>query len=400
MVISTAFRAMTLLKQPEIRHKIEEGKAPFTTVIIDEAGLLPRVTAAALSLLASRRVMLVGDPKQLAPISKMSRVLPTSQAVWLARSGLDHLEHTETLRPSVYLLTKQHRMHPDIRKVVSDYQYEGRLEDADDVLTRYPQRDLFGGGLPRALWYVLDEEAVDQPAIRAERGPANRSWVRQITRSVLEKILASKEFPTQRGLFISPFVVQAANIRHYFAENNLDDWTASTVHSQQGAEEPTVIFDTVNASSIAWPFGEWKRLVNVGISRSQEQLFVLATRAEMQQPFLCHLAQLLTPVKAVRNGSSVQFVKVPAVREYKAPEEVLRNPELLGNQVKSCKELRPILSADQQRLSCSRMDGSVWSTRSSRQREDYGPSQAGWTRSSEKRRMWRTRYGWFMPTML
>lgn len=357
VVISTAFRAITLLRQFVIKAQVEAGRAPFTTVIMDEAGLLPRVATAALSLLASRRVMLVGDPMQLAPISKMSRLLPTSQAVWLARSGLNHLTSTKKLNPSVYLLTKQHRMHPDIRRVVSEYQYDGTLEDAEEIIDRYPQRDLFGAGLSCALWYVLDEEEADSPAIRAERGPANRSWVRQITRSVLEKILLSSEFPSQEGLFVSPFAAQAANIREFLVETNLADWTASTVHSQQGAEARTVIFDTVNASSTAWPAAEWKRLVNVGISRSQEQLFVLASREEMQQPFLRPLADLLTPVKAVRNGSNVQFVKVPALREYQPPDETLRNPELLGHQVNSRKTMRPILSSDQQRLSRLRMDG-------------------------------------------
>jgi curved DNA-binding protein CbpA len=357
VVISTAFRAITLLRQSSIKNEIEAGRTPFTTIIIDEASLLPRVTTAALSLLASRRVLLVGDPMQLAPISKMSRVLPTAQAVWLARSGLNHLDSTKNLAPSVHLLTKQYRMHPDIRKVVSEYQYDRLLEDAVEVQDKYPPRDLFGEGLHRALWYVLDEEETDSPAIRAERGPANRSWMRQITRSVLEKILLSSEFPSQEGLFISPFAAQAANIRAFFAETNLEEWTASTVHSQQGAEARTVIFDTVNASSTAWPAAEWKRLVNVGISRSQEQLVVLASREEMQQPFLRPLATLLTPVKAVRNGSNVQFVRVPALRQYQAPDETLRNPELLGHQVKSRKTMRPILSSDQQRLSRLRMDG-------------------------------------------
>ena len=77
VVVSTAFRASTMLWYPEYREMIEQGQAPFTTIIIDEAGLMSRAATAVLSLLASRRVILAGDPKQLAPISRMSRVLPT-----------------------------------------------------------------------------------------------------------------------------------------------------------------------------------------------------------------------------------------------------------------------------------------------------------------------------------
>ena len=61
-----------MLWYPEYREMIERGQAPFTTVIIDEAGLISRAATAVLSLLASRRVILAGDPKQLAPISRMS----------------------------------------------------------------------------------------------------------------------------------------------------------------------------------------------------------------------------------------------------------------------------------------------------------------------------------------
>jgi superfamily I DNA and/or RNA helicase len=51
------------------------------------------------------------------------------------------------------------------------------------------------------------------------------------------------------GIFVSPFTAQARNIAHYFADQNLDHWSAATVHSQQGTEADIVIFDSVNAGS-------------------------------------------------------------------------------------------------------------------------------------------------------
>ncbi len=38
VVITTAFKATTLLKRPEIKADIEAGFTPFTTILIDEAG--------------------------------------------------------------------------------------------------------------------------------------------------------------------------------------------------------------------------------------------------------------------------------------------------------------------------------------------------------------------------
>ena len=132
VVAATSFKAVTLLNDDSIRSSIEEGSARFTTIFIDEAGLISRAAAAALSLLASRRVVLVGDSKELAPISRISRILPTTQATWLASSGLSHLRSLEQAHDAVHLLREQHRMHPHVCSVVSAYQYENKLLSAAD----------------------------------------------------------------------------------------------------------------------------------------------------------------------------------------------------------------------------------------------------------------------------
>lgn len=62
-IICTAFKATRMVVDGDITDMIAEGFAPFTTVIIDEAGLLSRMNTALLSLLASKRVILVGDSK-------------------------------------------------------------------------------------------------------------------------------------------------------------------------------------------------------------------------------------------------------------------------------------------------------------------------------------------------
>ena len=61
--MSTSFKAIQLLNATDVQELVCECKAPFTTVIVDEAGLISRAAVAALSFLASRRVLLVGDPE-------------------------------------------------------------------------------------------------------------------------------------------------------------------------------------------------------------------------------------------------------------------------------------------------------------------------------------------------
>ena len=195
---------------------------------------MSRAATAVLSLLASRRVILAGDPKQLAPISRMSRVLPTSQARWLASSGLSHLHDVHQYSDGLHLLRTQYRMHPEVSEVVSDYQYGGELQTADEVKKRAFDVPRLLLRPARAIWYVIDEDKGEFPLIRAERGPCNRSWVRRKSRDVLDKLFSDEGISGSTGLFISPFVAQAKSIATHFAEGGYTSWTASTVHSQQG----------------------------------------------------------------------------------------------------------------------------------------------------------------------
>ncbi|OWK45500.1 DNA helicase II related protein [Fimbriiglobus ruber] len=357
VVVATAFKAMTLLNDPEMRDVIAAGSAPFTTVVIDEAGLISRAAVAALSLYASKRVVLAGDSKQLAPISRISRILPTSQATWLASSGLSHLRSLRQTHEAVCLLREQHRMHPHVSTVVSQYQYDGLLEDGATVLKRAYQCAELLAGQPRSLWYVLDDDGDDDPSIRAERGPGNRSWVREKSRLVLKKLFSDQSLRKARGLYITPFVAQSQDIRAFLAEEGIESWSAATVHSQQGTEADIVIFDTVNAGSTAWPLEEWKRLVNVGLSRAREFVILLATRAEMREPYLRSLILDLAPQVLKWSGSRYAWTKVKPDVEYKVPDEIAGNSDLLGNQISTRKLLRPVMSAEQQRLCGYNMDG-------------------------------------------
>ena len=152
VVVSTAFKVMTFLSDPTIRAILSHDETPFTTVIIDEAGLFSRAVTAALSILASRRILLVGDSKQLAAtISRISRILPTNQASWLASSGLTHLQNLDETNPAVHLLRKQYRMHPQVCKVVSAFQYECKLETAAAVYERKFALPAFLEGQPHTL---------------------------------------------------------------------------------------------------------------------------------------------------------------------------------------------------------------------------------------------------------
>lgn len=370
VVVATAFKAMAFLNDELITKVVEKGESPFTTVVIDEAGLISRAAIAALSLLASRRVVLVGDSKQLAPISRISRILPTRQETWLASSGLSHLDDIEATPAAVHVLSEQRRMHPDVCRVVSEFQYGGTLTTAAETASRESHLPSLIAEHSRAIWYVLDAEDVDLAEIRADRGPGNRSWIRSITSSVLKKLFSDVDVKTSNGLFISPYKAQAQAISQLLASRGMTTWESSTVHSQQGSEANIVIFDTVNAGSGSWPFDEWKRLINVALSRAREAIIVLASRDEMDEPYLRPLRRRLTPSVLIVQGDAVQWetldgdqpsteskVRETATRYVPRSKSGQKTAGTLGDQMADRKKMRPVLSQEQQRLSNLELDG-------------------------------------------
>ena len=370
-VITTAASAVRRLTGDGVVRMLEAGDAPFTTVFIDEAGLISRATVAALSLLAARRVVLVGDPKQLAPIAKGGRLLPTRRARWLASSGMSHLNDPSDAPAAVKVLSEQRRMHPAVCRVVSDYQYGG-------VLTTAPARAAEAGpaigslaGIGRAAWYVLDDEPVPLADVRARRGPGNRSWIRPLAQVVMEKLLTDPSLTTAtlRGLFVSPYRAQADAVTTWLRQTGHDNWSASTVHRQQGSEADVVVFDTVHAGSTGWPADEWQRLVNVALSRAREAVVVLASRDEMQEPYLRLLRETLTPAVLVRDADAWRWRRAGAasdpqrVAETHAdyaglePSPTSNGPDGLGRQIAERRKLSPVLSHEQQRLVDLKLDG-------------------------------------------
>lgn len=389
VVVGTVFKAMSYLDDETIRKMVENGEAPFTTIFIDEAGLISRTAIAALSLLAAHRVVLVGDSKQLAPISRISRILPTREQKWLASSGLSHLDEIAETHRAVHVLSEQRRMHPDVCQVVSQYQYDGFLTTATDRVETTSNLAKSIADYARAIWYVLDEEDVGLESIRAGRGPGNKSWVRDITPAILEKLFSDEEVRSSTGMFISPYKAQAQVVGSLLAKWGVESWEASTVHSQQGSEADIVVFDTVNAGSYNWPFDEWKRLVNVALSRAREAVIVLASRNEMEEPYLRPLiSHLRAAVLGGQSGNwqwqdilatslrntdtrntdttsggttsgdttSGDITRLQKMSHDSHPQD-RKSQGKIGDQFRERKEMKPVLSQEQQRLANLELDG-------------------------------------------
>jgi superfamily I DNA/RNA helicase len=259
--------------------RIREGAAQFTTVLIDEAGMVPRVSAALCALYAGRRVWLFGDPQQLSPISRAQRTRDPQVMNWLATSAMGHLSPAG-VEPNVLRLRAQHRMHPEIREVVAALAYGGDLTDAQP-----PAPWVFAPRMAgRAFWYRLDAHGHAGSA-RAE--PRGRT--RQMTTAAIDALVEAFPFlkpgSSHSVLILTPYRAHRELLQAALRERGLQ-WRCSTIHAAQGQEADVVLFDTVHAASTAWSPEEWLRLVTVGLSRAKQAVFLLASEAEMNRSWL------------------------------------------------------------------------------------------------------------------
>lgn len=350
-VVGTLHSALSALVSENHRPLADQGQAPFTSVFLDEAGLVPRATAAAAALLAARRMVLVGDPRQLSPICVASRSLEPKVKRWLAVSALENIAPGQ---PGVLALQTQYRMHPQIRAAVSALQYEGRLDDAEQVKARaWPAAQRLKE-LPRAIWLKADAlPHASELSMAAERGP-ERSWMRQLTVLAFGELL--KRYPElrgQKGLFVTPYRAQADAAQALLVELGAELWEASTVHAQQGAEAEVVVLDLVRPGG--WAVPEWKRLVNVGISRAKQMVLVLASEGEMGQGWLEPLREELAVFTLDEQGSLLPLATQEGL--FAAPPARARpwqrdglDPAGLGSQIDAQRATRQALTRSQAAL--------------------------------------------------
>lgn len=246
----------------------------FDWVLVDEASmnLLPVVATA---LHVGKRVVLVGDHRQLPPI--------IAAPEYAARPGfsMGTFEHVARARPDLsVMLRRQHRSLPGIMDWSNEALYAGRLETVRE-------------GAPPAV--RVGRALLEGPAAWVDTGalPGNRHVARALGREatpsfanphhaalalrVAEALVGDGHRPEDIG-FISPFRLQAA-LFHQLAAVHLDGAgiESSTVDAFQGREKRIVLYD-VTTTTPQRSHESIQRL-NVSLTRARDLLVVLGPRA-------------------------------------------------------------------------------------------------------------------------
>ena len=280
------------------------ASAPFDYVLFDEASQLGAAQAMVLAPLG-KAVAFAGDPYQLAPIQLCDT--PRSR-LWLGTSMFERMSPDKT---NCIVLDEQSRMSEDICRVVSEVFYKGDLRVATDVEknpTWRRERQLRPAG-------NLGDHAVVRVPVKTDgeynfylKGPCRIESAKCVA-SAVETLLNSGTQPDDI-LVLTPFHAQRSTIRSQFNQKGIGKIQVATVHSVQGTERHTVIFDPVqgNAEFFRENMGG-KRLVNVAVSRAKARLILVLSPGDRGNPTIDKIARMAT--------STAVLDSAPTIHEWK-----------------------------------------------------------------------------------
>lgn len=253
----------------------------FENVIIDEAsmGLLPALYFVASQ--SSKRCIISGDFRQIPAIiqSKNKAILDIIGKDIFKYSGLEDAFETNREGKNAGILTKQYRMEPKICDLVSEIGYSGRLSTA-------AERQALALNSPKSFEdsvIIIDTSTVM---------PFCNKDVKNSTSNITHALIARniiKNFSQVEGSgsigFCAPFKAQVKLIKKMLeAEVTQKDISVGTVHTFQGDEKETIIFDSVCSigedRNIPIMLGQEtvqnSEVLTVAVSRAQRRLIFLA----------------------------------------------------------------------------------------------------------------------------
>ncbi|KAG0231048.1 DEAD-box type RNA helicase [Actinomortierella wolfii] len=244
----------------------------FETVIIDEAAQAVEISSLIPLKYNCKRCIMVGDPNQLPPtvISQLATKYDYNQSLFV------RIQNNSP--SSVYLLSIQYRMHPDISLFPSREFYKSLLKDGpsmaqktqaewhrDSLLCPYRFFDVHDGREKVGLSHSQHNPREAEVAVELIRYLCNTN--------------GSINFFRRIGV-ISPYKQQVRSLKEifsrFFGREILEAIDFNTVDGFQGQEKDLIIFSCVRASSAgSVGFLADIRRMNVALTRARQSLFIL-----------------------------------------------------------------------------------------------------------------------------
>jgi hypothetical protein len=245
---------------------------PVEGLIIDEAAASVEPETYIPMALGPKRIMIVGDPKQL-PATIMSQ---HAKVHGLAKSLQERLMFDES-RPYT-MLKVQYRMRPEISRFPSKTFYEGGISDGSNVTNasyHVPEYRTLVSDQPYSFIQV-DGTETQKPSgsfenmEEAERVVAILMDLRKISTGSRET------FAIDRVRVITFYQAQVELISNMLKANGLQQVTVSTVDSSQGSEADLVLLSFVRTGKTKGVgFLSDNRRLNVALTRAKHKLICI-----------------------------------------------------------------------------------------------------------------------------
>jgi len=262
----------------------------FECVIIDEASQCDIASAIPL-LFRAKRLVVIGDPKQLRHISSIKeqteqKIASEQKATKLlgqysyrTKSLYDCAAETlEVQGGAPYFLEEHYRSHPDIIEFSNRVYYQRRLILRTEVEAESEQA---------IFWHDVPSKT------DGSRGSLVNHKEVQVVRELVSKIIGAPSFEADWTIgIITPYRKQRDNLEKALAGDpgvrKLGRrLTIGTVHTFQGAEAHIIVFSPVVTNGVKPRAAEWiskeEGLLNVALTRARRALHIVGNKSFCQE---------------------------------------------------------------------------------------------------------------------
>ncbi len=324
----------------------------YDLVIVDEVSKAtpPELL---LPMLLGRRVMLVGDHRQLPPLFRDEHFEEAVENCELPRDAVERFrdlvtaswfEHAFRDAPESVRcgLRRQYRMHPQIMEAVNLFYSDQPLAagDGEAALAReknHGVRLCDGRGRnwlephQHLVWFDTGRDAVGRPTRDERVGTSRRNYLEaEACARIVAELAAQPEAQRLSVAVISFYKAQVGLLRDRLRRENLspewfDPWRdVNTVDQFQGSERDVVIVSLVRTDArLTGEFVRDFRRINVAFSRARRLLIVLAS----EQTF----GEAKVEVPGVRAGEVAATTAYRSIYELAARAGACVGPEVFVN---------------------------------------------------------------------
>lgn len=261
----------------------------FDTVIIDEASMVMLPALYFVAGLATQRVVVSGDFRQLPPIveSEEQAIHDLIGMDVFAAVGIDECdEDADEGEPQCLMLREQYRMTDEICRLIARPMYGGRLFTSS---ARRPPEHMVQPPAPLdGPLTIVDTSALWPFEGRNAFGSRYNLLHALLVRNLAGHLRDQDFLGQDKALGVcSPYSAQAKLLASLLeGDGNKDNVMVGTVHRFQGDERRMMILDIPESFGPAWSIGLFvqglspdqigARLINVAVSRAREHLVVFA----------------------------------------------------------------------------------------------------------------------------